>query len=129
VINYLDRMTDETLQSRLHIINQKDFKTKTDIGMTVLSQNRPDCLHCDVQVACPVMFYTDVTRAVCVSKMSIVLILHHEYNFTYTNNISTALPAPVFMKCSTYFMQISRCRFHSNGLKLWKVQTEIVLQL
>jgi hypothetical protein len=99
VINHLGRMTDETLQSRLHIINQKDLKTKTDIGMTVLSQNRPDCLHCEVQVACSLMLYTHVTRAVCVSKMSIVLTLHHEYNFICTNNMSAAFPAPVFMKC------------------------------
>jgi len=87
-------MTDATLQSSLNIINQKDFKTKADIGMTVLSQNRPDCLHCEVQVACPVM-YTDVTRAVCVSKMSIVFTLHHEYNFINTYKMSTAFPAPV----------------------------------
>jgi hypothetical protein len=120
-------MTDATLQSSLNIINQKDFKTKTDIGMTVLSQNRPDCLHCQVQVACPVM-YTDVTRAVCVSKMSIDFILH-EYNFVCTKTMSTTFPAPVFMKCSTYVVQISRSRFHSNGIKLWKVQIETVLQL
>jgi len=100
----------------------------TDIGMTVLSQNRPDCLDCEVQVACPLLLYTDVTRAVCVSKMSIVLTLHHEYNFICTNNMSTAFPAPVFVKCSTYFVQISHRRFHSNGLKLWKAQIETVLQ-
>jgi len=63
-------MTDETLQSRLHIINQKGFKTKADMGMTVLSQNRPDCLHCEVQVACPLMLYTDVTRAVCFQNVN-----------------------------------------------------------
>jgi len=80
-------MTDETLQSKLHIVNQKDFKTKTDIGMRVLSQNRPDCLQCEVQVTCPVMLYIDVTRAVYVSKMSIVFTLHHEYNTIQYNTI------------------------------------------
>jgi len=119
-------MSDETLQSRLHFINQKDFKTKTDIGMTVLSQNRPDCRWL---VTCPVMLYTDVTCAVCVSKMSIVFTQHHEYNFICTHKINTDFLAPVFMKCLTYFVQISHSRFHSNGIKLWKVQIETVLQL
>jgi hypothetical protein len=40
VINRVDRMTDETLESSLHVVNQKDFKTKTDFGVRVLSHNR-----------------------------------------------------------------------------------------
>jgi len=112
-------MTDETLQSRLHITHQKDFKTKTDIGMRVLSQSRPDCLHCEVQVTCPVMLYIDTTRAVSVSKMSIVFTLHHEYDFICNSKMNMAFPAPVFMKCSTYYVQISCSRFHSKGIKVW----------
>ena len=124
-INHLDRMTDKTVQSRLYIINQKDFKIKTDIGMRVLSQNRPYCLNFEVQVTYSVMLYTDVTRAVCVFKMSLVFTLHYEYNVICTCKTNAAFPAPVFTKCWTYYLWISCSKFHSNGITVKKYRQKL----